>query len=81
MGDVFLGDFPSPYQEPKNLTKDPAVALDVVRAGEIENIGDRIAQAKVWIKRKSKTINVVRALLVVSPIVFLIAVGIYKRFA
>lgn len=78
---LFLGDFPSPYQEPKNLTQDPGAALDDVRAGELVNIGERIEEAKVWIRRKSRVINFVRASLVVSPIVFLMALYVYKNWA
>jgi hypothetical protein len=77
----FLGEFPSPYQEPKNLTVDPSVPLDDVREGELANIGDRIDEAKRWIMRKSRVINVVRALLVASPLVFLLALCLYGKWA
>lgn len=68
-----IGEFPSPYQEPKNLTKDEHVPLDDVRSGEIRAITARIAEAHIWIGKKSRAINFVRTMLVVSPFFFVLA--------
>lgn len=76
----FLGAFPSPYQEPKNLMKDEGVALEDVRHGEVLNIQARIERAKIWNARKARTINVVRGALVASPLVFVVIALIYAKF-
>lgn len=77
-----IGDFPSPYQEPENLVHDEAVALDSVRMAEIRNMTVRIGQAQEWIGKKSRAINFVRFMLVISPAVFVafVAACIYFRW-
>lgn len=78
---LFLSDFPSPFQEPKNLTQRPDLSLDEVREGELVNIDERIVDAKEWIRRKSQAINIVRAALVASPLVFVLALYFYPKGA
>lgn len=77
---LMLGAFPSPFQQPKNLTKDPHVDLDTVRLAEIRNIDKRIEDATAWIVRKSRTINRIRAALLGSPVIFLFAVIAYQHW-
>lgn len=77
---MLIGEFPSPYQEPLNLTKDKDRTLDEVRDAEIRAITIRIAQANVWIGRKSRAINLARVLLVVSPVVFVCFVAACVNF-
>lgn len=71
---LFIGDYPAPYQEPKNLIKDEYVALDEVREGEIRRMTKSIDDSKKWIEKKSRAINQVRAFLVASPIAFVVAI-------
>ncbi|RYZ92504.1 MAG: hypothetical protein EOP06_04085 [Proteobacteria bacterium] len=67
-----IGNFPSPYQEPQNLAKDPEVALKDVILAEINLMKERIDEANEWISRKSKAVNLTRKALVWSPVGFVI---------
>lgn len=66
-----IGDFPSPYQQPANLIRDPQVSLDDVLKAEIRDIEKRITEAETWISAKSNAINNVRLALVLSPLGFI----------
>ena len=73
----FLKSFPAPFQYPKNLIGAPGLSMDTVRRGELDNIDQRIDEAQLWIKRKSKAINVVRLMLIASPLIFSLAAVLY----
>ena len=76
----FISDYPSPYQEAKNLLERPDLSIDDVREGEILNMADRLVESKTWIEKKSKAINVVRLYLILSPIAFLAGCLLFKLF-
>lgn len=76
---LVIGEFPSPFQEPKNLLGDPEDDLDEVRLVEVGNIDERIEEAAKWNERKGKTINRIRAALLGSPFIFVLAIFVYKH--
>lgn len=75
---MWLDPFPAPFQDPQNVLLYPGLSIDTMRRLEIANIERRIVAAHEWIEKKSKAINRVRGLLLVSPIIFLAAVVIHR---
>lgn len=74
----FISDYPSPYQEAKNLLERPDLPLDEVRHGELLNMADRLQESKDWIASKASAINRVRLSLIMSPLAFLLGCGLFK---
>ena len=74
----FISDYPSPYQEAKNLLERPDLSLDEVRHGEILNMTERLESSQEWIARRTKAINRVRVALVLSPVPFVAGCILFK---
>lgn len=77
----FISDYPSPYQEAKNLLARPDLSLDELRHGEILNMADRLASSQEWIEKKAKAINRVRVALVLSPVPFILGSILFKMYS
>ena len=76
-----ISDYPSPYQEAKNLLEKPDLSLDELRHGEILNMTERLEKSQGWIEKKTKAINRVRIALVVSPVPFVLGCILFKYSA
>lgn len=76
----FISDYPSPYQEAKNLIDKPELSLDEIRHGEILNMTDRLNESQIWIKNKAKAINNVRLAILLSPLAFIAGCIMFKFF-
>ena len=74
----FISDYPSPYQEAKNLLDREDLSLDEIRYGEIINMTDRLKDSQEWIEKKTKAINIVRVALVLSPVPFVVGCALFK---
>lgn len=67
---------PQVYNEPQNLNV-PALTFDELREGELENLQARIKDAGARNKELAKHLNRARKLAVISPAIFIFAVGLY----
>jgi hypothetical protein len=76
----FISEYPSPYQQPKNLLARPDLSIDEVRHGELLNIEERLRETREWISKKALAVNRVRFALILSPLVFLLGAIIFKIY-
>lgn len=72
IGCLMFQSYPALHQDPKNLMH-PAYPLHEVREQEINNLADRIAEAKGINDIRAKRLNWVRIAAVLSPVVFSVA--------
>ncbi len=76
----FVSDYPSPYQEAKNLLRDPERSIDEIRLEEIDSMTERLDDSLAWIVQRAAAINRTRVALVLSPVAFIVACLLFRSF-
>lgn len=69
VGCMTFQSYPALYQDPKNLMH-PAYSLDEVREQEVNNVGERITEAKTINDTRASRLNRLRISAALSPVIF-----------
>ena len=64
--------YPALYQDPKNLLQ-PTYSINELRAAEINNLDERIAEAANINLKRAKRLNQIRIAAALSPLLFALA--------
>ena len=74
---MMFKSYPALYQDPENLMQ-LSYSIDELREAEIKNIGERIADATEINRKRARSLNILRVLAAISPVVFAAAASLYK---